>query len=317
VYQRYYLQALEAVANVTVRNAPWLVRAVPGAARKAQTIRRLSDRGILRGGVLDSGMVGRYVTADGKKFAIDARDNHRVLPEDLDALGWADVYFKANRRPTEEYAAKVVPIVNGNGILDARGIRTLRALRDAPKDLDVVFVSNVWGGREHNVRLFKELARHDGPKVLRAVLPAGAPPEDDAHVIRELEAADVPWTRDTMPPAELWSLLARARVVPFRSGKHLCIPWRMLDLLAMGACVMFDTPPLPQWPVRLEPGVHYADAGVDRDAGAYESLRPTLDALLGDEARRASLTRAAAAYFDEHAAPERVGAYISGALGTP
>jgi hypothetical protein len=310
VYQRYYLLGLEAVTRVSVRGVPVLVRPVRGAAAKAQAIRRLTERRLLRGGVSDSGLVGRYAAGDGTRFAIDARDSHPLRDEDV--LDWSDLYFKANAWPDVDYPEKVRPIVNGNGLLDARAIRLLRSLRSQPKDLDVVFVSNVLGGRERSVRIFQELARHDGPKVLLAVLPPGADPADDARIIDELEAAGVPWTRQTLPPRELWGLLSRAKVVPFRSGMHLCIPWRMLDLLAMGACVLFDAPPMPQWPVPLEPEVHYANAAIERDVErpSYDRIRMRLEALLASDEEAVALRTAAARYFDDHAAPERVAEYV-------
>jgi hypothetical protein len=322
VYQRYYLLGLEAVASVDFHGAPIAVRHVRGAAAKAQAIRRLRQHPALRAvfgpGVPDSGMVGRYVSDTGIRFAIDARDNHRLLEKDAEAYTWADVYLKANHRPTEDYPPHVKPIVNGNGLLDARSIEFLRSRRETPKDLDVVFVSNIWGGREHNVHLFEELARHDGPKRLLAVFPAGGNAAADAVLMRRLDAAGVPWTHDPLPPQELWRLLSRARVVPFRSGRHLCIPWRMLDLLALGACVLFDAPPLPQWPVPLESGVHYVDLGLTRaerpDPEQYAIVRPTLATLLADDARQHELRRAAARYYDDHAAPQRVGTYIARTL---
>jgi hypothetical protein len=101
--------------------------------------------------------------------------------------------------------------------------------------------------------------------------------------------------------------------VPFRAGKHLCFSWRTLDLLAMGNCIVFDALPPPRWPVPLEPGVQVADCGIRRPADTeaapdheYDRVPAEIERLLARPAEQESLRRAAAAYFDEHAAPGRV-----------
>jgi hypothetical protein len=73
--------------------------------------------------------------------------------------------------------------------------------------------------------------------------------------------------------------------------------------------------------VPLEAGVHVADCGIARpdDTEAapdeeYDKVEPAVEALLSEPARAAELRRAAAAYFDEHAAPGRVARYVLGAL---
>jgi hypothetical protein len=267
--------------------------------------------------VSKQGHVGRYELHEAGevvRFAIDASDNHAI--HDESALRWSDVYFKANRWSSEEYEPHVLPIVNGNGFVTPARIRRLRALRSTPKDIDVVFISNVWGGREHNLHIFEELTRFGSRADLTAVLPQGAAPADDAAATARLGAAGVPVTTETVPLHELWRRLARARVVVFRSGRHLCIPWRMIDLLAMGACILFDAAPLPQWPEQLVEGVHYASMGIERpaweapEAEEYAKVVPAVERLLADDERRRSLAAAAAAYFDAHASPESVGRYV-------
>jgi hypothetical protein len=315
-YQRYYLLGLARRVRLRLAGLPLAARLVPGADARVRAALRL------RGGSEHTGYVGRYVAADGTTFAIDARDNHAILDEDRDVFDWSDVYFKANRWPSAEYDAKVLPIVNGNGLLGFRELERLRALRAQRKDVDVVFVSRVWGGREHNVRLFEELARLGVRAELRPILPRGADPAEDAAFTERLRAAGVATSYDAVPRDELWRLLARARVVVFRSGRHLCIPWRMIDLLAMGACILFDAPPLPQWPAPLERGVQYADLGIERpaygtiDEREYEKVAPAVRELLADERRQAELRAAAARYYDEHAAPERVADYVLDAVAS-
>src|SRR5205085_12690641 len=91
-------------------------------------------------------------------------------------------------------------------------------------------------------------------------------------------------------------------------------------LLCMGACIAYDARPIPNWPEPLVSDLHYVDCGtLDRaDPHAptthYERLVPTLESLLADEQRMQRLRAAAGAYFDEHAAPERVADYVVGTV---
>ena len=262
--------------------------------------------------------VGRYV-CDGVRFAIDGHDRREV--KDPEALEWADVYFKANRWPGDAYDPKVLPVVNGNGLLDRGKIAHLRALRRAPKEVDVAYVSNVWGGREHSLRVFERLAGLDCSKDLLAIFPEGFPPEEDAENMERLRAAGVPVTRDPLAPRELWRRLARARLVPMRAGKHLCWSWRTIDLLAMGACIVFDALPPPRWPVPIEPGVHVADCGIARpedteaaDEAEYEKVPAAVARLLAAPEEQRALREAAARYFDECAAPAAVARYVLASL---
>jgi len=311
-YQRYYLLGLEEeLGRVSVRGLPLLARVAPGVDLKIRLAYRLA-----RGP--EQAYVGRYeARLDGRtvRFAVDAHDGRAVFDEE--ALAWSEVYFKANRWPGDDYDPRVRPVVNGNGLVDRRKLAHLRSLRDAPKEVDVAYVSNVWGGREHSLRVFERLAALDCEKDLLAIFPHGFPPEEDEANMARLRAQGIAVTREPVPPPELWRRLARARVVPLRAGKHLCLSWRTIDLLAMGACILFDALPPPRWPVPLEPGVHVADCGIARpdDTEAapepeYDKIAPALETLLAEPARAADLRRAAAAYFEEHAAPRRVGDYV-------
>jgi hypothetical protein len=306
-YQRYYLLGLEDEAKLRIEGAPLPVRLAPGVTNKIRVAFRLA-------GESGAGHVGRYVGAD-VRFAIDAHDSREVL--DPEALEWADVYFKANLWPGHSYDRKVAAIVNGNGLLDRRHIAHLRGLRNEPKTVDVAYISNVWGGREHSLRVFERLAALDCTKDLLAILPEGFPAEEDEANAERLRAAGVPVTREPLSPRELWRRLARARLVPLRAGKHLCFSWRTLDLLAMGACIVFDALPPPRWPVPLEARINVADCGISRpeDTEAapeheYDRVPAEIERLLGRPDEQESLRRSAAAYFDEHAAPARVGRYV-------
>jgi len=313
-YQRYYLLGLEEeLGRVSVRGLPLLARVAPGVDLKIRLAYRLA-----RGP--EQAYVGRYeARLDGRtvRFAVDAHDGRAVFDEE--ALAWSEVYFKANRWPGDDYDPRVRPVVNGNGLVDRGKLEHLRSLRDAPKEVDVAYVSNVWGGREHSLRVFEQLAGLDCSKDLLAIFPEGFDPSEDAENMERLRAAGVPVTREPVPPTELWRRLSRARLVPLRAGKHLCVSWRMIDLLAIGACIAYDALPPPRWPIPFEAGVHVADCGVERpdDTEAapeaeYEKVSRTIEALLARPDEQTRLRTAAARYFDEHAAPGRVAEYVLG-----
>jgi len=314
-YQKYYLLGFEEVARLRMSGGPHLARFASGATWKLRLSYRFNNGS-------RPGHVGCYEADVGGgrvRFAIDAHDGRAVRDEE--ALVWSDVYFKANRWAGADYEPHVLPIVNGNGLVDRRKLDRLRRLRSAPKGVDVVYISNVWGGREHSLRVFERLAELDCTKDLLAIFPDGFPTAEDEANMARLRDRGIPVTRDPVPPQELWRRLSRARVVPLRAGKHLCFSWRTIDVLAMGACVLFDALPPPRWPVPLEAGRHVADCGIARpeDTGPapeeeYGKLAPALEALLRDESRSAELRRQAAAYFDAHAAPARVAEYVLAAL---
>jgi hypothetical protein len=306
-YQKYYLLGFEDTAGISLVGGPLLARLARDVTWKIRLAYRLN-----RGSV--SGHVGCYLR-DGIRFAIDAHDRREV--RDPEALAWSDFYFKANLWPGDAYDPKVLPVVNGNGLVDRSKLAVLRSLREAPKQVDVAYVSNVWGGREHSMRVFERLAALDCTKDLLAVFPDGFPPSEDAENMARLREQGIEVTREPVPPRELWRRLARARLVPLRAGKHLCFSWRTIDLLAMGACVVFDALPPPRWPVPLQPGVHVADCGIRRPEdteaapdGEYAKVAATIERLLERPEEQQGLALAAAAYFDEHAAPEPVACSI-------
>jgi hypothetical protein len=73
--------------------------------------------------------------------------------------------------------------------------------------------------------------------------------------------------------------------------------------------------------VPIEPGVQVADCGIARpddteaaDENEYEKVPATIERLLAAPREQQELGRAAAAYFDEHAAPAQVASYARSAL---
>jgi hypothetical protein len=316
-YQRYYLLGLERQARLVVRGQPHVTRLLPGIDRKLVFLRRQTDMRRRLGRLpVWRGGIGRYrARVDGRevRFAVDANDSHVI--HDPDALEWSEILFKANAWPEVEYDPRVLPIVNGNGILGRSSLKRLRALRGRERDIDVTFIVNVWGGREHNVRIFEELARLRCRKELLAVFPP--PLDEEAERLKErLRRVNVPVADSPIAPEKLWDTLSRSRLTMFRSGRHLCIPWRMIDVLCMGCCVLLDAPPIPRWPVPLEPNVHYVDCGIVRPAfepvadGEYDKVRLAIEAALADPAWMEDVRQNAIRYFEEHAAPERVADYV-------
>jgi glycosyltransferase involved in cell wall biosynthesis len=309
-YQKYYLLGLDRLTRLEIDGGPLVARLAPGVENKIRLMYRAARRRPLSGGGHGVGRYRAQTARDEIPFALDARDTREI---DEEALTGSDVYFKANRWAGVDYDSKVVPLVNGNGLLGSRQIAHLKELRTGERPVDVAFISNVWGGREHNIRLFEALAGLECRKDLRAIFFRDWDPDLNERYMARLRERGVECTYDPLPPRELWARLAQARVVMIRPGKHLCVPWRMLDLLCMGACIAFDSTPPPRWPEPFVDGVHYVDCGLRRprdmspaDPSEYEKVATAIEALLRDPDRQARLRAAAGRYFDLHAAPDRV-----------
>ncbi len=323
-YQAYYWLSLSLSAHLSVRNSPWwykLLPAVPALDIDA-VLELLRPR---------FGMKNRWNSPDlsdftgcyrlqqaGKtiRFAIDAHDLKNIVAPD--ALAWADIYFKANMWRTESYPDKVVPIVNGNGFLRKRHLKKLQEYRKTAKTSDVIFISRIWGGVEHNVRLFETLAALPGKKRLVAIfVPGTATTAETEQAVQRLERVGVECTSELLSIKQLWQEMAAAKIVVLRAGKHMCIPWRMIDLLCMGCCIVSDADFFPQWPEELLPGTHYISAGLQRPADTsaaspeeFSKLRETLVQLQEDPEKQRKLRQNSADYYDRYAAPEKVGQYV-------
>lgn len=265
--------------------------------------------------------VGQYVAemrnGTQLRFAVDAHDHQDIRSTEI--LDWSDLYFKSNYWPMLRYPEKVYPIVNGNGTIGSRSLKRLRALRSTPKDLDVVFISRVWDSREHDIRLFENLARLPGSKKLLAIFPKPGEPKHVALQDR-LARASVPWTYRYVPQRDLWRTMARARVVILRSGHHMCMPWRAIDLLAMGACILLDRNPRPEWPVPLREHVNYVSMELpvdqpDANANDYVRIPALVNQLLENHVLQTAIRKNNRDYFEDNASPTSVGEYIVGALG--
>ena len=323
-YQAYYWLALSLAGRLSVQESPWWYKVLPAvpALDVDAMVELLRPRFGLKQcwnspdlsdftGCYTMQLQGRTI-----RFAIDGHDLKDIVA--AKALAWADVYFKANMWATEQYPDKVVPIVNGNGFLRTRHLKKLQQMRNRARGIDVIFISRIWGGVEHNVRLFEELAALPGKKRLVAIFVSGTASTGETEAARKrLERVGVECTTDLLSIEQLWQEMANSKIVILRAGKHLCIPWRMIDLLCMGACIVSDADFYPQWPERLAAGEQYVSAGVERPADTssasvveFGKLGETVARLLEDEKEQKRLRHNSAAYFDNHAAPERVGEYV-------
>ena len=254
-------------------------------------------------------------------FAIDAADKPEIERPDL--LDVVQLYFKANHWPQRDYPANVVPIVNGNGVLSGRRIKKLCSLRDQNKTHDLIFVSRVWGGIEHNVRCFETLKQLPGRNLLLAIFTPPSKASSSEYEMQKIDARNdleeigIRCTNKPISLQQLWRMTASSRVVFLRAGKHLCIPWRMLDLLAMGSVVVTDSVPYPEWPEPLVQDTHYCSLNiprpVDTRAGPLQSYGLNSDlitSLIANPDRRAAISTAAIDYFSTYGCPEAVGSYI-------
>jgi hypothetical protein len=331
-YQRYYGMGLRMLPDVRFRYASGIDGALSYVRERGW---HGSNAGWRLKGKLSFGQrsvqsthVGRYTfdlpTRDAPlRVAIDTHDDRSI--RDPDAYAWSDIYFKVSYWPTLDYGPKVRPLVCGHGALDQKRIARLIGLRNQDRNLDLVFVAKLWAGHpgatfwnsvEHLVRTFETLAKLKIRSYLRPILvPTGQPVPQ--HFLDRLSKAGIPATTTNITIDELWSATSSSRLAFLRPGRHLCVSWRMIDHLAMGACTVCDHAPYPQWPVPLQAGREFMDCecGIGADASLpdpahYERIADTVMALLADPERVAESRRAAAAYFDRHATPERIARYL-------
>lgn len=265
-------------------------------------------------------LVGDYDfrLSDGRAFrvCIDTHDSGDVTSERLAVE--ADLYIKTNYWPNKAYGANVAPFYNGNPLVLPH-VWALKGKRGAAPEYDLCFVVRVWGGREerdgreHCLRLLEGASQVGGRKFLLALLTAEATPQ----IIERLRARAIPWTSRPLRLHRLWDITARSRVNVIRLGMHQCIPWRMCDLLALGACPVLDQAPRTVWPTPLEEGRHYVSLGVETSLAqplapqqSYDAVPTLLDAILSKGREIDGVRRETAHYFDENLAPRQVGRQI-------
>ena len=329
-YQQYYIHGLKATEGIDFRISPVTSQILAdlrdAKSAGAQWIWNKHVKLNAKHRYLESNHVGRYNVSFGPhhlRLAIDIADTRNI--RDMNSLNWCDIYFKANKWPSLEYPKKVYPIVNGNGKLDPEKIRIIKAHRSTEKTLDLVYLSKLWSRPdsfenvlEHQVRIFEMLAKLDCTKRLLAVVPANSKQQLKEYLHR-LDSAGVEWTEGwgSITSTHFWNTLAAAKVVFQRSGNHHCISWRMTDLLCMGACIVMDKAPHPQWPVPLEHGKHFVDCrcGFEPDFSIpdkqqYNSIRKNIECLLNDDQAQDRYRQNCRTYFDANASPQKVAAYL-------
>ena len=328
-YQKYYLQGLKATWGVTCEISPF-------SSKILAYLRDANVRGVdwiwkriteLHSNRSEkSNHVGRYsVEIDSNRFNVVIDDADGKGIRDEDALNWSDIYFKANKWPDLEYPMKVYPIVNGNGKLDFNKINAIKNHRHTEKKVELVYMSKLWSRPdcfenivEHQVRVFEVLAELDCTKHLRAIV-FKDPQNKLSKYLKRLDAAGVEWSHSwgDINSAVFWNELAGAKIVFQRSGNHHCISWRMTDLLCMGACIVMDKSPYPQWPVPLEHGKHFVncDCGFAPDYSIppkerYRNITRAVEELLKDEEAQYQYRKNSREYFDHYATPQKVAAYV-------
>lgn len=331
-YQRYYVMGLRQ-QGVRVQYADPLERGLAwgwerGWPQAMQTWTYMADRQADRR-YREANHVGRYLLhfqqrAEPLRVAIDHFDAPNI--RDPQAHDWAEIYFKVNRWPQIDYGPKVRGLVVGNGYLDQARLTRFLSLRDCPKQRDLVLIAKLWPGVpgptfwhpvEHLVRVFETLAKLKTRSLLQAIVPRLIGHELPRTYLDRLSSCGVQVTQTHAPGDELWTAISTARLNFLRPGRFLCMSWRMIDHLAMGACTVFDRAPYPQWPVPLQAGREFVDCacGIGTDESLpekpdYERIADTVMALLADPERTAQIGRTAADYFDRHVAPEQVARYF-------
>ena len=334
--QNYFLMGFHEIPEITITVEPGFGRLfyklyqkkVKGALRSWNLCNSLVYRNCYR----QADRAGRYIfNIQGRpvKVVVDVWDDREIL--DQDALAWSDIFFKVNMWPAETYPAKVHPLVNGNGRLNPQKLALLNALRGSAKVYDLNFMSVVWfwpnDNRmhnliEHHVRTFEALSRVDCRKKLLAVIPSYWPKHSQRELkncLARLDRAGVPWqyTWEGVSSEALFKSLAASRIVFLRPGNALCISWRMIDLLCLGACIAYDGLPFPNWPVPLKAGEHFydCDCRITGDYSIppleqYRNINAVIENLLASPQKIETISANNRAYFDNHATPQKVAAYI-------
>jgi hypothetical protein len=334
-YQRYYAMGLGMLDDVDFRYGSILDGALAAARdrgwRGVNTAWRHTARLHAKRRTVRATHVGRYTfqlpnQAGSLRVAVDSHDKRDIC--DPDALAWSQLYFKASYWPSLDYGPKVRPLICGNGALTKERIARLTAMRYRLRDLDVVFIAKLWPSNpavptywnpvEHQVRVFETLAKLKIRSHLRAIpvqlMDGGQFPQ---HYLDRLAKAGVRVTAHDVTADELWDATSRARLAFLRPGKHLCVSWRMIDHLALGAATICDHAAYPQWPVPLQAGQEFLECGCGigtdeslPDPAHYERIADTVMASLAEPDRLSEVRRAAAAYFDRHVAPQRIARYL-------
>jgi|SRR5579863_1904801 len=264
--------------------------------------------------------VGQYIirSTDGQSsnVCIDMSDSEPITSSEL--CRWSDIYFKANYWGEKEYPATVRPMYYINPILIDK-IDHLRSLRSCRKEYDLCFIVRVWGGRnetegiEHNLRLLEEVSKINCRKYLYAYLVSG----NVREYAKRLEREGIPFGLKPLPIDELWRVSARSEASVMRLGMHYCIPWRMNDLMAMGACPIFDSRPYSVWPRALQENENFLSLnlqwGYQKTSASedeYKAIPLKIENWLAQKSLLNQVRENNARYFDDLLTPCSIGNHI-------
>ena len=332
-YQSYYIQGIKKINDINFSIIPTFSKLF--ASLSANQIKGANRLWFLCNSVyrkqqsIESNHVGRYFFDIGThtvKVAIDVADGRKI--RDLQAYEWCDIYFKANKWEHLKYPEKVLPIVNGNGFLTEQKINQLKQYRNRKKEFDLIFMTVIYASTsiqhfytniEHHIRLFETLSKLDGHKFLKAIIPKQYTPRMIGKYLERLDRAGVSWSYswDGMSTYDFWDHLAKAKLVFLRPGIHGCISWRMIDLLGMGACIVYDANPYPNWPIPLANDKNFVscDCGLSPNEELpshdhYSKINQVIESLLSDQTKMETIRRNNHNYFDQHATPASIAKYI-------
>lgn len=313
-YARYYVQAIEEMA---------LLRKVSSRQKCSPSIKALLESS-------KSDHVALFVIGGGREqfnIAIDAHDSPPVTNASI--YRWCDIYFKSNYWPSHGYGGKVRPIINGNGLLDHLRLRHIARLRDLPKDFDICCIVRIWAGLGfdpgHCLELLSKISKINCKKFLLVVF-CGFEEGDQSleSYVQECMAHSIPYSFEPIDYNQMIHISARSRVVVLRNGVSSCIPWRFLDMLCLGACVVFDHDPVVSWPDPLVRDQHYLSLdlfpsalrqaiggqGAFAETSSDHDVTERIETYLEREDRLEEVRCNAVSYYLANCAPRQLGDYI-------
>ena len=266
-----------------------------------------------------SSLVGEYSFNSSNrqiKLCIDSADSGKI--DHFSFLNNNDIYLKTNYASDGYYDKKVIPFFNCNPLVLPH-IKTLRSMRNMQTQYDICFIVRVWGGRneiegiEHCIRLLEGIKKARCNKFVLAYLVAG----NTTKLADRLRQNGIPSTTRPIPYQQLCKISAQSRLNIIRLGMFQCVPWRMTDLLALGARIVFDQNIKTIWPVPLELAQNYfslyATTTIDQPIASddcYKDIPDRLEFYLSNEFATRTMTKINAEYFDNHLAPKPVGKKI-------
>ena len=250
------------------------------------------------------------------RLCLDTADYGEIRNSEL--VEASDLYLKTNYSAVMPYSSKVKPFYNCNPMI-LKEIEFLKQLRHLKYTYDIAFVVRVWGGGhetegiEHCMKLLEGAAKFKGDKFVLAYLVAG----DKKKLGKRLRQLGIPYTEKPLPARQLWQITAQSALNLIRLGMHHCVPWRMNDLLALGACPVFDQKIKTVWPLPLLEQSHYLSLNVPTSFSqpvgsddAYKAIPDLLEHLLDDRCKREEIGLNNGAYFDSNLTPCAIGRQI-------